>query len=134
MSGFAENGCAIGQTWDGPVKRMVKEGKPVGFMAPQEGALAWIDGFALSKAVANVDQVYAFFDYLTKPEVGGKVATVSSYNSSIKGADNFTTDVDKKLFQSSYPGDALSKLWRYPPSPSWFLSVRNEYAEKFKVA
>lgn len=134
MSGFAENGCVVGQTWDGPVKRMVKDGKPVGFMAPQEGALAWIDGFALSKAAANLEQVYAFLDYFTTPEVAGKVATVSSYNTTIKGADEFVPEVDKKLFQSAYPGDALSKLWRYPSSPSWFLSIRNEYAEKFKVS
>ncbi|WP_080761299.1 extracellular solute-binding protein [Rhizobium rhizogenes] len=134
MSGFIENGCTIGQTWDGPVKRMAKAGKPVKFMAPQEGALAWIDGFAMSKAAANLDQVYAFFDYILKPEVAGKIATVSSYNSVVKGADEFVPEADKERFRSAYPDDALSKLWRYPSSPPWFITARNEYAEKFKVS
>jgi spermidine/putrescine transport system substrate-binding protein len=134
MSGFTDGGCALGQTWDGPVKRMVKAGKPVSFMAPKEGALGWIDGFALSKAAANVDQVYAFFDYFTKPEVAGKIAAVSSYNPVIKGAEQFVPDIDKKLFQAAYPGDAVSKLWYYPASPTWYLTARNEYAEKLKVS
>ncbi len=50
------------------------------------------------------------------------------------GADAFVPELDKALFRAAYPGDALEKLWRYPASPSWFITARNEYAEKFKVA
>ncbi|APZ52205.1 extracellular solute-binding protein [Salipiger abyssi] len=133
-SGFMQNGCTIGQTWDGPALGLAKAGEPVSYMAPQEGALAWIDGFALPKAARNVDEVYAFFDYLLKPEIAGRVASGSSYNSSVKGADAYVPEADKELFRAAYPEDALDKLWRYPASPSWFNTVRNEYAEKFKVA
>src|SRR3546814_11792269 len=44
INGFMQNDVVLGQTWDGPPLRLKKEGKPVTFMAPQEGAFAWLDG------------------------------------------------------------------------------------------
>ncbi|MER5173206.1 MULTISPECIES: extracellular solute-binding protein [Thioclava] len=133
-SGFAQNGCVIGQTWDGPVKSMAKDGEPVVFMAPQEGALTWMDGFAMSAAARNIDEVYAFFDYILKPETAGKIASDGGYSPSVAGADEYMTAEDKKLFQAAYPEDALDKLWWYPASPEWFNPIRNDYAERFKVS
>lgn len=133
-AGFRENGCTIGQTWDGPVKTMFKDGAPVTFMAPREGALTWMDGFALSAGAANIDEVYAFLAYLATPEVSGKVAAATSYNATVTGADAFVPEIDRQLFQASYPGDALDKLWWYPASPAWFNPIRNEFAERFKVS
>ncbi|MBO0906242.1 extracellular solute-binding protein [Jiella sonneratiae] len=134
QAGFRENGCTMGQTWDGPVKAMIKNGEPMVFMAPKEGALTWMDGFALSTAAENLDEVYAFLDYIEKPEVAGKIAALSNYNAVIKGADAFVPEADKKLFRASYPEDSLDKLWWYPPAPAWFNAIRNQYAEKFQAA
>ena len=68
-SGLMENDVWIGQTWDGPALSLKKEGKPVSYQAPKEGAIAWLDGLSLLKAAKNVDQVYAFLEYLQTPEV-----------------------------------------------------------------
>ena len=54
-----ENDVWIGQTWDGPALSLKKEGKPVNYQAPKEGAIAWLDGLSLIKAAKNIDQVYA---------------------------------------------------------------------------
>ena len=43
-SGLMENDVWIGQTWDGPALSLKKEGKPVNYQAPKEGAIAWVDG------------------------------------------------------------------------------------------
>ena len=58
-----ENDVWIGQTWDGPPLSLKKEGKPVSYQAPKEGAIAWLDGLSLMKAAKNVDQVYEFLNY-----------------------------------------------------------------------
>nr|WP_281503023.1 extracellular solute-binding protein [Ancylobacter crimeensis] len=133
-SGFMENGCAIGQTWDGPPLSLKKQGKPVTFMAPQEGAITWIDGWAMSKGAANIDQAYEWLNYIHSPEVSALVADGSGYNPVVKGADAFLSDVAKKNFAEAYPEDALSKLWSRPPEPSWYAELRTQYAEKFKAA
>lgn len=133
-SGLMENGVVIGQTWDGPALSLKKQGKPVSYMAPKEGAIAWIDGWAMPSAAKNVEQAYEWLKYIHSPEVSAKVADGSGYNPVSKGADAFLSDAAKKNFLEAYPGDATSKLWHRPPEPSWFAELRTQYAEKFKAA
>ena len=51
-----------------------KEGKPVSYQAPVEGAIVWLDGVSLMKSAKNVDQVYEFINYLHTPEVSAQVS------------------------------------------------------------
>jgi spermidine/putrescine transport system substrate-binding protein len=133
-SGFMENGVVIGQTWDGPALSLKKQGRPVSYMAPQEGAIAWLDGWALTTGAKNVAQAYEWINYLHTPEVSAKVADGSGYNPVAKGADILLSDVAKKNFSEAFPDDATTKLWHRPPEPSWFAELRTQYAEKFKAA
>jgi spermidine/putrescine transport system substrate-binding protein len=133
-SGLIENGVVIGQTWDGPALSLKKQGKPVSYMAPQEGAIAWLDGWAMTTGAKNVAQAYEWINYLHSPEVSAKVADGSGYNPVAKGADALLSPAAKKNFAESYPEDATSKLWQRPPEPSWFAELRTQYAEKFKAA
>jgi spermidine/putrescine transport system substrate-binding protein len=133
-SNLLENDVWLGQTWDGPALSLKKEGKPVMYQAPKEGAIAWLDGLSLVKGSPNLDQVYAFLDYMYTPEVAAKVAEGSGYNPVVTGADALTSDVYKKNFQEAYPGDSLKNLWHRIPEPSWFGDLRGQYADKFKSA
>jgi len=133
-SGLMENDVWIGQTWDGPALSLKKAGKPVAYQAPKEGAITWIDGLAMMKAAKNVDQIYAFLEYLQTPEAAAAVAEGSGYNPVVTGADAFLSDVAKKNFQEAYPGDSLKNLWQRPPEPSWFGELRTQYADKYKSA
>ncbi len=133
-SGLLENDCWIGQTWDGPVLSLKKDGKPVSYKAPKEGAITWLDGISLLKAAKNSEQAYAFLNYLHTPEVSAMVADGSGYNPVVTGADAKTSDTFKKNFQEAYPGDALQKLWHRPPEPSWYAELRTQYADKLKAA
>lgn len=133
-SGLMENDVWIGQTWDGPVLSLKKEGKPVNYTAPSEGAIAWLDGLSLMKAAKNTDQVYEFINYLLTPEVSGQLAEGSGYNPVVTGADGFTSDVYKKNFQDAFPGDALSKVWHWPAEPSWYADIRSQYVQQFQAA
>ena len=38
------------------------------------------------------------------------------------------------FYKAAYPGDALSKLWWWPTQTSEYLTLRNEYADKFQAA
>lgn len=133
-SGLMENDVWIGLTWDGPPLSLKKEGKPVNYTAPKEGAITWVDGLALLKAAKNTDQVYEFLNYLHTPEASAAVAEGSGYNPTITGADGMLSDVAKKNFQDAFPGDALKNLWPWPPEPTWYGEIRSQYADKFKAA
>jgi spermidine/putrescine transport system substrate-binding protein len=133
-SGFATNGCVIGQTWDGPAISMKKAGQPITYMAPKEGAIGWIDGLALTKAAKNVEQAYAFLKYIHSAKGSAEVAEGSGYNPGHKDAQPLLSDKFRAIFQEAYPGDSLKQIWWRPVEPSWFADLRTQYAEKFKAA
>lgn len=133
-SGLLENDVWIGLTWDGPALSLKKDGKPVNYQAPKEGAITWLDGLSITKAAKNAEQAYAFIDFLYTPEISAKLAEGSGYNPVVTGADALLSDVAKRNFQEAFPGDALKKLWHRPPEPSWFAELRTQYAGKFQAA
>jgi spermidine/putrescine transport system substrate-binding protein len=133
-SGLMENDVWIGQTWDGPPLTLKKEGKPVSYQAPVEGAIVWLDGISLTKAAKNQEQVYEFINYLHTPEVAAKVSDGSNYNPVVTGGDSLTSPAFKKNFQEAYPGDALKNVWPWPAEPGWYAEIRSQYVDQFTAA
>jgi len=133
-SGLMENDVWIGQTWDGPPLSLKKDGKPVSYQAPVEGAIVWLDGLALMKSAKNLDQAYEFINYLHTPEVSAKVSDGSNYNPVVNGADALTSAAFKKNFQEAYPGDALKNVWPWPAEPGWYAEIRSQYVDQFTAA
>ena len=131
---FLQNGCHIGQTWDGPILTMKKQGSPVTYMAPKEGAMTWVDSMAIVKNAKNLEQAYAFINWAYTPEAGATMAKATGYNSVVKGASRLLDENTRKGFQEAYPQDALDKLWWYVSEPSWFVPARTVYRDRFQAA
>jgi spermidine/putrescine transport system substrate-binding protein len=131
---FRVNGAAIGQTWDSTAAALAKEGLPVGFIAPKEGALAWMEGVSIPSGAANLDQAYAFINWFLTPEAGALYTNATSINSTAVGAADLLSDQSKAFFAAAYPGDALDKLWWWPIQESWYVTKRNEYQDRFLSA
>ena len=134
INGFMQNDVVLGQTWDGPPLRLKSEGNPVTYMAPQEGALTWLDGLAMPIGAKNTDEIYEYINYVYDPEVNGLIANETGYNPVAVGAENHLSEASKKNFSEAYPGDALDRLWWWPPSEPWYTEIRAEYRDKFVAA
>lgn len=128
---FLEDGVVIGQTWDGPPLALKTAGKPVTYQAPKEGALAWVDGMALSKDAKNVDQAYEFVKFCFEPGPAGKAIDKHGYNSAVLGADKHASPQYRNNFTAAYPGDALAKLNPWPAEPKWYVDLRSGYRDQF---
>ncbi len=143
-NGLLNDGVVVGQTWDGPPISMMNNSDPVQYRAPVEGALAWVDGMALSDQAENVDAVYEFLNFCFDAEVGGRSidggkddnwgSKGHGYNSAVLGADQHASDNYGSIFGSVYPGDSLSNLWPWPKEPQWYADVRTEFVNKFNAA
>jgi spermidine/putrescine transport system substrate-binding protein len=133
-AGFTENGCLIGKTWDGPALSLRKDGMPIAYAAPQEGAVTWLDGWAMTKAAKNVEEAYEFLNYLMTPEVSAQIAEGSGYNPVVAGAGGYLSELARQNFSEAYPGESLLRLWHRPPEPSWFATLRMQYADRYRAA
>lgn len=134
QSGFLQDGAAIGQTWDGPIFQMKVDGYPMQYVAPVEGALAWIDTIALTAGAENVEQALAFINWAFMPENGGLASSHTTYNSVVKGFDAYVPESFKQNFAEAYPDDAVDKLWMQGIERPWFLEKRQELADKISAA
>jgi spermidine/putrescine transport system substrate-binding protein len=135
QNAYLRNGCVIGQTWDGPAFRLAAETSGnIGYMAPIEGALTWMDSMGIPSKAKNVDQAYEFINWYYQPKSGAMHANASGYNSCAHGAEDFLQAAAKEQFMQAYPGDALERLWWYPPEPQWFIAIRNEFRDQFLAA
>lgn len=133
-NGLLNDGVIVGQTWDGPPLALKSAGEPVTYQAPKEGAMAWVDGIALSAASENLEQAYEFVKFCYKPEPAGKAIDDHGYNSAVLGADAFAGADYKKNFSEAYPGEALANLNPWPAEPQWYADARTEYENKFQAA
>lgn len=130
---FRTNGCVIGHCWDTTAGLLIKEGFPASYLAPKEGAFAWMQNFAMLKGARNVEQVYAFMTYMTKPEAAAAYATAFGANPTAKGSVDKMGKATADFLAASFPGDAFDRLWWWPAQTSWFVAKRNEYADKFQA-
>ena len=133
-TGLMQNGVVIGQTWDGPAIELFKEGKPVQYMAPKEGAFAWLDGLSMPIGAENKEETYELLNAIYTVDAAADSAIKTGYNGTVKGYADKLDEKSKQAFNLAYPGDALSKLWWWPDEPAWYASVRAEYRDKFVAA
>ena len=134
QAAFRTNGCTIGQTWDSTAVALRKDGLPIRFIAPKEGALAWMEGFAIPKGAKNLEQAYAWINWFYTPQAGALYTNASGISSTSVGAEAHLSDLNKQFFADAYPADALDKLWWWPIQEAWYVSIRNEYQDRFLAA
>jgi spermidine/putrescine transport system substrate-binding protein len=134
QSGFEQDGGLIGLTWDGPIFQLKNQGRPYTYLAPVEGALAWIDSVAVTAGAANLEQAYAFINWALQPQIGGIVSDNTGYNSVVKGFEAHVADSFRKNFADAYPEDAVDKLWVQGTERPWFLEKRQALVDKISAA
>lgn len=61
---FAGNQISVSLMWSGQASSMKKEGQPIGFVVPEDGAIGWVDTWAIAKGSKNQELAYKFIDAL----------------------------------------------------------------------
>ena len=134
---FTQNGCTIGQSWDGTAIGMWKEsGGKIKYVAPREGALTWLDTMCLTSGAQNVDQAYELVNWLISAEGGGMHSAHSGYNSAAIGAEKALDAEAQERFKFIYGpnGEAIASLWWWKPEAGWFGKLRGEYITRWETA
>jgi len=134
QAAFRTNGCVLGHCWDSTGFNLQSEGLPFGYLSPKEGAFAWNQGFMILKNAKNVEQATEFVKFIATPEGSAMHAEAFRANPVAKGAIDLADPKVTAFYKAAYPGDALSKLWWWPSQTSEYLTLRNEYADKYQAA
>ena len=109
--------AAIGWSGDIFIARDAAEEVTVEYVVPAEGALMWFDLMAIPADAANVDEAYAFLNYMLRPEV---IAAATNYvyyaNANQASVDLGLVDEEVTSDPAIYPDEAtLEKLYTTTP-------------------
>jgi spermidine/putrescine transport system substrate-binding protein len=121
-SAFTEANCIIGQTWDTTGLLLNRDNPDFVYRAPKEGIITWCDSVGMPSGAENVEQGYAFINFMLKPETGGMYSANTGYNSAVGGAA-------AAQFNEVYRPDVLANMWWWQADTPYFGAVRNEFSE-----
>ncbi|MBF2037431.1 MAG: extracellular solute-binding protein [Leptolyngbyaceae cyanobacterium T60_A2020_046] len=131
---MAKGETYLSQGWDGTGWVLSQENPDIKFIAPVEGALGWVDTFTIPAGAKNLDAVYAFINFMYRPENAGELTKGGGFLSPVKGSTDYWPEEIKVLVEESFPESALNNIQWYAPRPAAFDEVVNEYVEKLQVA
>jgi spermidine/putrescine transport system substrate-binding protein len=65
---FKSGEAVIADGGRGTTQAMIDDGVPVEWIAPEEGALSWVCGLAITSKAQNIDAAYKLINYYASPE------------------------------------------------------------------
>lgn len=71
---MAAGEMSVATYWSGSAARSQKQGLPIGFIVPKEGAIGWLDSLSIPASSTHKDAAAEFIDWMIAPEFYGKWA------------------------------------------------------------
>lgn len=124
INDLANGDVCVAIGWSGDIMQAIAaaneadNGVHVKYVIPKEGAIAYFDVFAIPKDAKNVDEAYAFLNYLMEPQVIAQISNTVFYANAVKGSDAFL-DENIKNDPAIYPSaETMSKLFSIQVMPA----------------
>jgi spermidine/putrescine transport system substrate-binding protein len=124
----------LAQAWDGTAWALARRGRPIAFAAPGEGALAWMDGFAIPRSAKQVDHAYAWMDFMCDPRNAALFTGATGHGTAVEGATALLEPAHRRAVEAAFSPKDLDNLWWYGIEHSWWHAVVAEYVNRLRKA
>ena len=119
---FAGGQIDFGMMWSGQAASMKQEGEPIAFVVPEDGAIGWVDNWAIASGTQNEELAYAFINYMISKDVqyqwaekGGPAPANQTAADAIDPAYAASCGMDEaslnRLYFMAYQDDATKAAW-----------------------
>ncbi|WP_273249286.1 extracellular solute-binding protein [Sediminimonas qiaohouensis] len=120
--------------WDTGGWKLNDDNADITFVAPDSGALGWIDTFVLP-AKGRADQAaYDWINFVMQPEVSAMITASAGNFTASKGADAYASDKLKAKYQNSFPPEDVDNIKWYPPVPAGLEAIEGGVLDRVKAA
>ena len=120
--------------WDAGGWTLHAEDPSINFVAPESGALGWIDTFALPRRAENVDAAYQWINFVMRPEIAAQITNQSGNFTASVGADGFVRAELRDAYRASFDQDALDNINWYPPVPPGLEAIEGQVLDRIQAA
>jgi len=120
--------------WDTGGWKLNDDKPAVTFVAPESGALGWIDTFVLPSKGRADDAAYDWINFVMRPEVAAMITDQAGNFTASKGADEFVSAQLKAKYQASFPTEAVDNIKWYPPVPAGLEAIEGGILDRVKAS
>ncbi|GFM37572.1 extracellular solute-binding protein [Desulfovibrio psychrotolerans] len=124
----------VAKAWDNGGWKLHAENPAIDFKAPKEGALGWIDTFAIPSKAKNVDAAYKWINFMLRPENAGYFTTQENTPTASAGGNEFVAESVRANFERSFPPAVIDNIKWYPPVPVELEAMEGKMLDKVKAA
>jgi spermidine/putrescine transport system substrate-binding protein len=124
----------VAMAWDAGGWKLHADNKNIDFKAPKEGALGWIDTFAIPAKAKNTAAAYKWINFAMKPENAGYFSSQEKYATASADALKYTDKAVAANFARSFPQAVIDNIKWYPPVPAKLESMEGKTLDKIKAA
>ncbi|APE45634.1 spermidine/putrescine ABC transporter substrate-binding protein (plasmid) [Sulfitobacter alexandrii] len=120
--------------WDTGGWQLNDDNADITFVAPESGALGWIDTFVLPARGRADDAAYAWINFVMKPEIAAMITASAGNFTASKGGDANVDDALKAKYQASFPQEAIDNIKWYPPVPAGLEALEGAALDRINAA
>ncbi|WP_028588445.1 extracellular solute-binding protein [Desulfocurvus vexinensis] len=124
----------VAKAWDNGGWKLHAENPAIDFVAPKEGALGWIDTFAIPAKAENVEAAYKWINFMLRPENAGLFTTAENTPTASKDANAHVAADVRANFERSFPQATIDNIKWYPPVPAKLEAMEGKVLDKIKAA
>lgn len=103
--------------WNGSTFRARNNNADVVYGYPKEGYPLWMDSVALLSDAQNVDEAYAFLNFILAPENAALISSFARYANGISGSDAFMPEDMKTAHEIVVPAEFVAAGKFLPTCP-----------------
>jgi len=120
--------------WDAGGWKLNAENPEIQFVAPESGALGWIDTFAIPRRSENEDAAYKWINFVMQPEIAAQITNASGNFTASKGADEFVKADLRDAYRASFDEQAITNIKWYPPVPPGLEATEGQVLDRVQAA
>ncbi len=124
----------VAMAWDNGGWKLHGENAAIDFKAPKEGALGWIDTFAIPAKAKNVDAAYKWINFMLRPENAGYFTSEENVPTASADANPHIAEAVRANFERSFPPATIDNIKWYPPVPAELEALEGKMLDKVKAA
>lgn len=119
--------------YNGQIAEVVaNEPERLAYVVPKEGATFWMDNLCIPAKARNVDNAYAFLDFVLEPEIGAEIVNAVSYASANAAARPY---IEASILEDEaiYPPDETIARCEFIDDIGESVSVLDHYWTEIKA-
>ena len=120
--------------WDTGGWQLNADNPDITFVAPEAGALGWIDTFVLPARGRADDAAYDWINFVMQPEIAAMITnTAGNFTAAVDGDAGVNPDL-KARYQGSFDRDAIDNIKWYPPVPAGLEALEGATLDRINAA